>query len=158
MACLTFFVVLASCTPQATTTPISAQTQTIIPHPTITPTSANTSKLMYVSSEDMDGLKQTINEIISTKNATFGIGIYNIENQGTFFINKDQQFIMLSVVKFPQAIAILNQVDEGILNYDMGIHFEKSDLQPNTYSPLRDERTEDNFDISLSEALSGSLA
>jgi beta-lactamase class A len=106
----------------------------------------------------MEGLKQEINEIISTKDATFGIGIYNFENQDTLFINKDKKFAMMSVVKFPQAIAILNQVDEGILDYDMKIHFEKSDLPPNTYSPLRNERTEDNFDISLSEAFSYAIS
>jgi len=158
ITCLTAFVVLASCIPQATTTPIPAQTQTITPHPTIIHTSTSTPKPMSVSPDNMDGLKLKISEIISTKNATFGIGIYDFENQETLFINKDKLFVMLSVVKFPQAIAILNQVDEGILNYDTKIHFEKSDLRPNTYSPLRDERTEGNFDISLSEALSYTIS
>jgi len=158
MACLTAIVVLVSCAPQATITPIPAQTQTITQHPTITPTSISTLEPMDVNPEDMEGLSLTINEIISTKNATFGIGIYDFENQDALFINKDNQFVMLSVVKFPQAIAILNQVDAGILNYDMRIYFEKGDLRPNTYSPLRDERTEDNFDISLSEALSYTIS
>ncbi len=99
-----------------------------------------------------------INEIISTKNAIFGIGIYDFENQESLFINKDELFVMLSVVKFPQAIAILSQVDQGILDADMKIHFERNDLRPNTYSPLRDERTEDRFDISLSDALSYTIS
>ena len=91
MVCLTALVVLASCAPRAITTPISAQAQTITPHPTITPTSTSTPKPMYVrtikvSPEDMDGLRLRINEIISTKNATFGIGIYDFENQDTLFI------------------------------------------------------------------------
>lgn len=159
MACLIALVVLSSCTPQAITTPISAQTQTIPPHPTI----AHTPKPMDVKTtkagpEDMDGLRLKIDEIISTKHATFGIGIYDFENQNTLFINRDRQFAMLSVVKFPQAIALLHQVDEGIISYDLKIHFEKSDLPPNTYSPLRDERTEDNFDISLAEALSYTIS
>ena len=142
MACLAALVVLASCAPQAITTPASTST----PEP------------MVVGPEGLDGLRPIIDEIISTKKATFGIGIYDFENQDTLFINADQQFVMLSVVKFPQAIAILNQVDEGILNYDTKIHFEKSDLRPDTYSPLRDERTEGNFDISLSEALSYTIS
>jgi len=150
MASLIALVVLASCTPQAIPTPISA--------PTSTPASINTPTPTGVRPENMDALKPILDEIISTKNATVGIGIYDFENQEALFINGDEQFVMLSVVKFPQAIAILNQVDERILNDDMKIHFDKSDLLPNTYSPLRDERAEGNFDISLSEALSYTIS
>jgi len=154
---------VASCAPQAISTPTPAQTQTISPHPGITPPSTSTPEptvagTQNLGPETLEGLSLKLNEIISTKNATFGIGIYDFENQETLFINEDKQFVMLSVVKFPQALAILNQVDEGILDYDMNIHFEKSDLRPNTYSPLRDERPEGNFDISLSEALSYTIS
>jgi len=107
---------------------------------------------------NMDGLKQKINEIISTKNATFGIGIYDFEKQDTLFINRDSQFVMLSVVKLPQAIAVLKQVDEGKLDYKMKIQFGKSDLRADTYSPLRDERMENNFYITLVEALSYTIS
>ncbi len=110
------------------------------------------------SKNKMDGLRVKINEIILTKNATFGIGIYDFENQDTLFINKDKQFTLVSVVKFPQAVAILKRVDEGILNYDMKIHFEKSDLRPDTYSPLADERSAESVDITLSEALSYTIS
>ena len=150
MTCLTVFVLLTSCTPQAVTTPIAEKTITL--HPTITPSPTD------VSPEGMDALKRKIDEIISTKKAAFGIGIYDLENQETLFINEDRQYVMLSVVKFPQAIAILNQVDQGIISYDTKIHFEKSDLLPNTYSPLRDERPEGDFDLSLSEALSYTIS
>jgi len=162
IASLTALVILASCAPQTINTPIPENTitphPTIIPTATISPTATNTATPISVIPESLDGLKLKINEIISTQKATFGIGIYDFENKETLFINEDKQFVMLSVVKFPQAIAILNQVDEGILNYDTKIHFEKSDLLPNTYSPLRDERPEGNFDISLSEALSYTIS
>ncbi len=107
---------------------------------------------------NMDELKQKIDAIISTKNATFGIGIYDFQTQDTLFVNGDKKFVMMSVVKFPQAIAILKQIDEGKLDYEMKIHFENSDLRPDTYSPLRDKRPEGDFDISLSEALSYTIA
>jgi len=158
MACLAVFVILAGCTPHAETTPIYAGTRTISPHPTVIPPSTGRPEEMCASPGDMEGLKRKINEIISTKNATFGIGIYDFENRETLFINEDEPFVMLSVVKFPQAIAILDQVDKKILDHDMKIHFEKSDLRPNTYSPLRDESTRDEFDISLSEALSYTIS
>ena len=150
LACLTALVVLASCAPQAITTPIPEQTST--------PTSTNTPEPTDVSPEGLNGLRPIIYEIISTKQATFGVGIYDFENQDTLFIYEDEPFVMLSVVKFPQALAILNQVDEGILSYDMKIHFEKSDLRPDTYSPILYERTESSFDLSLSEALSYTIS
>jgi len=169
LACLTAVVLLAGCTPQAIATPTSSPTQTptphttITPHATSTPTSTSTPEPMVVgtlevSSEGLDGLRQNIYEIISTRNATFGIGIYDFENRETLYVNKDEQFVMLSVVKFPQALAILDQVDQGMLDDDMKIHIDKSDLRPNTYSPLRDEKPEGNFDISLSEALSYTIS
>lgn len=108
--------------------------------------------------KNVDGLRQKIDEIISTKNATFGIGIYDFQSEDTLFVNGDKQFVMMSVVKFPQAVAVLKQIDEGKLDFDMKIHFDQSDLRPDTYSPLRDKRTEGNFDISLSEALSYTIA
>ena len=144
MACLTALVMLAGCAPQEISTPIPAQTST--PAPT------------DVNPGGMAGLRAIIDEIISTKHATVGIGIYDFENQDTLLIHADEPFVMLSVVKFPQALAILDQVDEGILSYDMQIHFDQSDLRPDTYSPIIYERTEDNFDISLSEALSYTIS
>jgi len=169
LACLTALVLLAGCRPQAISTPTSAPTtipeatQTSPPRPTITPTSTNTPEAAHVgaieiSSEDLDGLRQSITEIISTKNATFGIGMYDFETQETLFMNKDEPFVLLSVVKFPQALAILDQVDQGNFDYEMKIRIEKSDLRPNTYSPLRDKRPDGNFDITLSEALSYTIS
>ncbi|MCP4727544.1 MAG: class A beta-lactamase [bacterium] len=102
----------------------------------------------------MDGLEQEINTIISTKDAAFGIGIYDLETGDTVFINKSKKFVMMSVVKFPQAVAILKQVDEGRLDIDQYIRFEKDDLLPNMYSPLMDERPDGGFDLTLDEALS----
>jgi beta-lactamase class A len=158
MAYIAAFVVLAGCTPHVKTTPISAGTRTINPHPTAIPAWTGTPTPVCVSPGDMGELRLQINQMISTVNAVFGIGIYDFEDQDALFINRDERFAMMSVVKFPQAIAILSQIDEGIMNHEMQIHFERSDLRPDTYSPLRDERTENEFDISLSEALSYTIS
>jgi len=99
-------------------------------------------------------LQSKINEIISGKNAAYGIGVYHFESKEALYINGDKPFVMMSVVKFPQAVAILHQVDEGKLDYEMDIHFEKSDLRPDTYSPVMNVKKTDTFDIPLVEALS----
>lgn len=158
MAYIAAFVVLAGCVPQASGTRIPVGTQANTPHTTILPASTGTPTPVCVSPGDMGELRLQINQMISTLNAVFGIGIYDFKDQDALFINRDERFAMMSVVKFPQAIAILSQVDEGILDHEMQIHFERSDLRPDTYSPLRDERTENEFDISLSEALSYTIS
>ncbi|MEN8191517.1 MAG: class A beta-lactamase [Bacteroidota bacterium] len=112
---------------------------------------------MFISCSNengLEGLREEIDKIILDKNATFGIGIYDFKNDDTLFINKDKQFAMMSVVKFPQAVAILDQVDKGKLDYDMNIHFENSDLRQNTYSPLRNQTTGIDTNITLVEGLS----
>lgn len=112
---------------------------------------------MFISCSNengLEGLREEIDKIILDKNATFGIGIYDFKNDDTLFINKDKQFAMMSVVKFPQAVALLDQVDKGKLDYDMNIHFENSDLRQNTYSPLRNQTTGIDTNITLVEGLS----
>ncbi|MBN2010582.1 class A beta-lactamase, subclass A2 [candidate division KSB1 bacterium] len=108
----------------------------------------------YSSTKNVDGLRQQINTIISSKQATFGVGVYNIDTGDTLFINGNKSFAMMSVVKFPQALTVLQQVDTGTFKTDMPIHFEQNDLRPNTYSPILNEHHEASFDIPLSEALS----
>jgi len=107
---------------------------------------------------DTDKLTSEIDRIISTKDATFGIGIYNFKTRDTLFVNKIIQFAIMSVVKFPQALAVLDQVDNGKLDYNIKIHFDESDLRKDTFSPLRDTRDSTNFDISLEEALSYTIS
>ena len=106
----------------------------------------------------IDGLRPTIEDIISTKQATFGIGIYDFQHQDTLLMSPEHSFVLMSVVKFPQAIALLKQVDEGNFTYDHPIHFTRRDLLPRMYSPLREERTEASFELSLVEALSYSVS
>jgi len=105
------------------------------------------------SNSKMDELSIKINEIINEKDATFGIGIYDFENKQSLFINGDQQFVMMSVVKFPQAIALLKKVDEGKYSIDEKIDFSKNDLRP-TYSPILEENRNVPFELIIDEALS----
>ncbi len=151
LACMAAFLVLAGCAPPASPAPAPAQASTS--HPTLTPHQTSTPGPVDAGPGDMAGLKRAIDKIISSKNAVFGIGIFDFEDQATLLINGDQPFVMLSVVKFPQALALLHQVDQGLLPVDAQIHFDENDLRPDTYSPLRDETSANQIDISLSAAL-----
>ena len=105
------------------------------------------------SNSKIDELNTKIHEIIDSKEATFGIGIHDFQTNESLFINGDQQFVMMSVVKLPQAIALLHQVDEGKYSINEKIIFEESDMRP-TYSPILEEKRDTPFELALDNALS----
>ena len=56
---------------------------------------------------------------------------------------------MQSVFKFPLAMTVLHQVEEGRLRLDQQVRFEKSDRYPGSYSPLQDQFPDADVDVRL---------
>ncbi|MBA4053785.1 MAG: class A beta-lactamase, partial [Marivirga sp.] len=77
----------------------------------------------------------------------------DLESGDTIIINGKKQFPMQSVYKFPVAMAVLHQVDQGKLSLNQKIHVAKNDLLPNTWSPLREKYPSGNVEVPLSEIL-----
>jgi beta-lactamase class A len=100
-----------------------------------------------------DSLKEAIEQIISTKKADVGVSIYGLENKDILTINNDKHFPMQSVFKFHIALTVLNQVDKGNLSLTQKINIQKSDLLPNTWSPIREKYPNGNIKISLAEII-----
>ncbi len=97
-------------------------------------------------------LKDQIESTIKSKNATVGVGIiYN--GKDTITINNNKKYPMLSVFKFPLTMAVLNYMDKKNIPLDTKILVTKDDLQPNTYSPLRDKYPDGNINVTLRELL-----
>lgn len=96
--------------------------------------------------------KAKIEEIIKSSKGTVGVAIAGLEDNFSLTVNRNRRFPMQSVYKFPLALAILNQVDQGKLSLDRKIHVTKADLRPDTWSPLRDAYPE-GADIPLSDLL-----
>ena len=103
-------------------------------------------------------LREEINQIIAGKNATVGVAILNLQNGDTLSINRQTHLPMQSVYKLHLALAVLDQVDRGKLLLDQKIFVKKSDLLPNTYSPLRDKHPEGNLDVPLRDLLRYSVS
>ncbi|MGE8552683.1 MAG: class A beta-lactamase, subclass A2 [Chryseobacterium jejuense] len=101
----------------------------------------------------MQDLRNKINTIISTKNATVGVSLKGIEDKDTLSINGNKAMPMLSVFKFHIALAILNQVDKGKLKLDQKFFIKKEELLPETWSPIREEYPEGNMDLTLDQLL-----
>ncbi|MES2517604.1 MAG: class A beta-lactamase, subclass A2 [Bacteroidota bacterium] len=99
-------------------------------------------------------LRNKIAEIVKSKQATIGVAILDFENKDTLTYNNDFHFPMQSVYKFHLAFAVLNQVDAGKLSLNQKIYLTKTDLLPDTWSPLRDKYPAGNVEIPLSEIIS----
>ena len=98
-------------------------------------------------------LKAEIEEIISSSKGTVGAAMMDLESRKSFVFNKNVEFPMQSVYKFPLAMAVLDQVDRGKLSLDQKIFVAKKDLPPNTWSPLREKYIDGNVELPLSEIL-----
>ena len=98
-----------------------------------------------------DSLKKRIDFILKEKKATVGVAVLFGENE-LFEMNKDR-YPMMSVCKFPLALAVLDYLDKNDLSLDTEIFIRKSDLHQDTYSPLRDRHPQGNFKMSIRELL-----
>ncbi|MBB5620432.1 beta-lactamase class A [Pedobacter cryoconitis] len=99
-------------------------------------------------------LRKKLQAIVSSHAATIGFSLTDLQNGDTITVNGTKHLPMQSVYKFHLALAILNQVDKGKLKLDQKILIKKSDLLPNTWSPLRDKYPNGEVEIPLSEILS----
>lgn len=98
-------------------------------------------------------LRQKITQIIAQQHADVGVAIWGIESIDTLSINGNRHYPMQSVFKFHIAAAVLNKVDKGQLSLSQQIYIRKSDLLPNTWSPLREKYPEGNVTLPLSDIL-----
>lgn len=98
-------------------------------------------------------LRQELNKIISSKNATVGISIKGIEDKDTLSINGNLKAPMMSVFKFHIALAVLNKVDEGKLSLTQEVFIKKKDLHENTWSPMREDFPDGNVNLTLDKLL-----
>jgi beta-lactamase class A len=98
-------------------------------------------------------LKNQIEKIISAKKAEVGVAVYGIENKFELTVNNEKHYPMQSVFKFHLALAVLKEVDNGRLDLAQKIYVKKSDLLPDTWSPLRDAYPNGEVDLPLSEII-----
>lgn len=97
-------------------------------------------------------LEKEINSIIKDKNATVGLAVI-FNGKDTLTVNNNVHYPMMSVYKLHQALPLLDYMDKKSLPLETEIFIKKTDLRPNTYSPLRDAHPEGNFTISIGELI-----
>lgn len=103
-------------------------------------------------------LKKEINQIIKGKNATVGVSVLDFESNKSISINGNKKLPMLSVFKFHIALTVLDQVDQGKLSLDQNIFIKEEELLENTWSPIRQNYPEGNFEMTLGELIKYTVA
>lgn len=102
-------------------------------------------------------LMNRLKSIIAGKNATVGVAII-FNGSELMTINNQYRFPMMSVYKFPQALAVLDYVTKNDQTLNTEIFVKKSTLRPNTYSPLRDNYPAGDFNITIGDLLRYSIS
>lgn len=101
----------------------------------------------------MEELRADLRHTILSFDAQVGIGLKHLESGDTLTISNSFRYPMQSVYKFPLALAILKEVDSGVLTVDQKIHVKKEDLHLNTWSPLAKEYPDGNVDLTIEQLL-----
>ena len=102
-------------------------------------------------------LIQSIHQVIEGKAATVGVAVI-YDNSDTLVIHNEHKYPLMSVFKFPQALALLDYMDKNSIDLDAQVFIDKSDLRENTYSPMRDKYPNGDFLISLKELIEYSVS
>jgi beta-lactamase class A len=104
-------------------------------------------------SAQTSSLQGKLAQIIKGKNADVGVSVFFLGDRRSISVNGDQHYPMQSVYKFHLALAVLDQVDKGKMALHQKIFVKKSDLLPNTWSPLREKYPNGNVALPLSEII-----
>ncbi|QES93608.1 class A beta-lactamase [Empedobacter brevis] len=101
-------------------------------------------------------LKQQIDQILLNKKADVGVSIIGSGKNDNIQINGNKMYPMLSAVKFPIALAVLDKVQKGELAMNQHLFIKKEELldNPENWSPFKEKFPEGNVTITLEEALS----
>ncbi|MCH5238470.1 MAG: class A beta-lactamase [Muribaculaceae bacterium] len=110
-----------------------------------------------MKSEDFDyNLTIQLEDFIKNKKARIGIAVIS-QGGDTISVNGDERFPMLSVYKFPQALAVAHYCILNSISFQDSIPISKLLIKEGTYSPLRDKYGITDIKLSISELLSYSL-
>jgi beta-lactamase class A len=88
----------------------------------------NPNEITTSNTDRRNKLRERIKQISETAKGRVGVTATVLETGESVSLNGDRQFPMLSVYKFPIAMAVLDRVDRGKLKLDQKIRIETSDV------------------------------
>ena len=101
-------------------------------------------------------LETQLKEAIKGKKAEIGIAVI-IDGKDTVTVNNDIHYPLMSVFKFHQALALADYMGKQKQSLETRLPIKKSDLKPETYSPLRDKYPQGGIEMSIADLLKYTL-
>ena len=101
-------------------------------------------------------LETQLKEAIKGKKAEIGIAVI-IDGKDTVTVNNDIHYPLMSVFKFHQALALADYMGKQKQSLETRLPIKKSDLKPDTYSPLRDKYPQGEIEMSIADLLKYTL-
>lgn len=100
----------------------------------------------------IEGLRSKISKLITGKDATVGVALI-VDGKDTLTVNNDFRYPTQSVYKFHLALAVLDYLEKKSLSLDHQLYINKSELLPDTHSPIRDDYPDGNIYLSVGDIL-----
>ena len=101
-------------------------------------------------------LETQLKQAIKDKKAEIGIAVI-INGKDTVTVNNDIHYPLMSVFKFHQALALADYMGKQKQSLETRLPIKKSDLKPDTYSPLRDKYPQGEIEMSIADLLKYTL-
>lgn len=111
----------------------------------------------HAFSQSNGSLRKELQAVAVKYKAKIGLGIIHIESGDTLTLGNGLRYPMLSVYKFPLALAVLDHIDRGNLKLDQVYHVETKDLLDETWSPLKKQYPDGNVDLTIAQLLEYSV-
>jgi beta-lactamase class A len=105
-----------------------------------------------MSFSQVESLRDSISKILKGKNATVGVALI-VDGEDILKVNNEFHYPTQSVYKFHLALAVLDYLDKNNLSLDHQLYIKKSELLPNTHSPMRDDYPDGNISLSVADIL-----
>lgn len=102
-------------------------------------------------------LSDTISKIVSEYPGEIGVGVL-INNKHKVTVNNESIYPMMSVFKLHQALAVCDDLDNKLISLDSVMTINRDELDPNTWSPMLKEHSEDTISLSIKDLLRYTLA
>ena len=97
-------------------------------------------------------LETQLKQAVKDKKAEIGIAVI-IDGKDTVTVNNDTHYPLMSVFKFHQALALADYMGKKKQSLEILLPIKKSDLKPDTYSPLRDKYPQGGIEMSIADLL-----
>src|SRR5581483_585232 len=105
-----------------------------------------------ISQQDA-ALRSAIQRVVDTSRARVGVAIEGLDFRDSIVLNGERKYPMQSTYKFPLALCVLYQIEQGRYTLATKVHIAKSDLDTNTMSPMSRKYFGESVDLSIDELL-----